>query len=231
MNINHNCKKIEFDQYEFQIFDHIMPYNEGIEIMKSCLDDIIEKRAKQQILIFEHEDVYTAGRMARDESDIVQKNLEIIYTDRGGKLTYHGPGQRVIYPILNLTYFNQDIRQYVAFLQELVIKSLDCFGIKAHIDKAGVGVWTIQDNDLYKIASIGIKIKKWFSYHGIAINIFNDLNKFNAIIPCGIKDYKHTSIQKLGIQIDLQEFDKVFIKTFNDLYILLVNEGLNLREK
>ncbi len=194
-----------------------MPYEKGIDLMNEKLANIIETRKDETILLLEHEDIYTSGRMSQDNSDIIDKNIEVIATDRGGKLTYHGPGQRVIYPILDLNNFQKDIRKYLAFLQTLIINTLYSIGIDAHTDRAGIGVWTIKENDLYKIASIGIKVKKWVAHHGLAINISNDLKKFDAIIPCGIIAYKHTSIKKLGINIDLEEFDQVFIKQFNKL--------------
>jgi lipoyl(octanoyl) transferase len=213
----YNPKIIDYEYCQFEIYKKTIPYNEGIEIMNQKLDSIFKDNKEQKILFFEHDDVYSAGRMAIDSSDILNKNIDIIYTDRGGKLTYHGPGQRIIYPIIDLNHFQKDLRKYICFLQDLIINSLYIIGINAHVDKAGVGVWTIQDNDLYKIASIGLKIKKWISYHGMSINIFNDLNKFDAIIPCGIKDYKHISIKKLGINIEFEEFDQIFIKEFDEL--------------
>jgi lipoyl(octanoyl) transferase len=219
-NYNQKSKTINFDNFIFEIYNSIMPYEQGLEIMNDILYGILHNKQKQKILFLEHEDVYSAGRMVVDSSEILNQNIKIQYTDRGGRLTYHGPGQRIIYPILDLSYFQKDIRNYVIFLQNLVINILYNIGINAHIDRAGIGVWTIQDNDLYKIASIGIKVKKWIAYHGIAINIFNDLTKFDAIIPCGIKDYKHISIKKLGIDISFKEFDQIFIEEFNKLYSL-----------
>ncbi len=203
--------------YSFEVYNGLMDYEKAMNIMNSSVNEVLYNNQRQKILFFEHEDVYTAGRMALDSSDIINKDLNIIYTDRGGKLTYHGPGQRVLYPILDLNKFQRDIKKYVSFLQDLIINTLDVIGIKSHVDKAGVGIWTIQDNDLYKVASIGIKVRKWIAYHGIAVNIFTDLNKFNQIIPCGIKDYKHISIQKLGINIEFEEFDKILINEFNNL--------------
>jgi lipoyl(octanoyl) transferase len=205
------------EEIKFEIFKDIIPYAKAIEIMHHRLDKVISDIQKQTILFLEHKDVYTAGRMACCDSDIIDKSINVIQTDRGGKITYHGPGQRVIYPILNLNYFGKDIKKYVSFLQSLIINCLNIIGIKAHIDKAGVGIWTIYENDLYKIASIGIKVKKWVAYHGLSINISNDLAKFDSIIPCGIKEYKHTSIKKLGIDISLEEFDQIFIKEFKNM--------------
>jgi lipoyl(octanoyl) transferase len=206
-----------FNKYIFEIYKGLMPYEKGIELMNEKLTSIIEIRKEETILLLEHEDIYTAGRMVQDKADIIDKNIQIINTDRGGKITYHGPGQRVVYPIMDLNHFQKDIKKYISFLQNLIINTLYKIGIEAHTDRTGIGVWTIKENDLYKIASIGIRVKKWVAHHGLAINISNDLKKFDAIIPCGIKDYKHTSIKKLGINIELEEFDKIFIKEFNKL--------------
>ena len=203
---------------KWHIVDQIITYQEGVIMMNEFLDNILVCNAKEAILVFEHHDIYTSGVMKLDDTEIVDKNITIIESQRGGRLTYHGPGQRIIYPILDLIYFNKDIKKYISFLQEWIINTLQHFGVIGYSSHLGVGVWTDKDSIPHKIASIGIRVKKWTAYHGIAVNISTNLLNFDKIVPCSMKSNKVTSIKALGQNIVMEDFDIALKKEFDKLY-------------
>ena len=204
----------------WRIIPGITTYSQGIEIMEHHLNALHENLHHETVIFLEHEDIYTAGTNYKAEELKNPSNIEVIYTGRGGKFTYHGPGQRVIYPIINLNLPNRvkDIKKYIQDLEEVVIRSLADFEIKAFTKNNMIGIWVEEQNLHKKIAAIGVRVKKWITYHGIAINISTELEKFNGIIPCGIAEYGVTSMKKLGINIELEEFDKVFQKHFEKVF-------------
>ena len=149
-----------------------------------------------------------------------QKSIPLVYTGRGGKLTYHGEGQRVIYPILDLSSEGRqkDLRLYIRMLEEWIIKSLLHLGVRAFTIDGMVGIW-VQDNGLpAKIASIGVRVKKWVTYHGIAVNISTDLSMFSSITPCGLTDARMISLKKLGVNVTLNEFDSIIKEEFVNIF-------------
>ena len=206
------------NEIEWYIVDKIIEYQEGVEIMHQLLDNLLVCRREEKILLLEHNDIYTSGVMKLDDTEILDKNIPIIESQRGGRLTYHGPGQRIIYPLLDLKHFNKDIKKYVSFLQEWIINTLQNFGMKCYSDNLGVGVWTDKDNIPHKIASIGIMVRQWLAYHGIAVNISTNLLNFDKIVPCGIKSNKATSLKDLGKNIVMEDFDILLKKEFDKLY-------------
>ena len=203
---------------QWHIVDKIIEYQGGIEIMHQFLDNLLVYRREEAVLLFEHNDIYTSGVMKLNNSEILDRNIQIIESQRGGRLTYHGPGQRIIYPVLDLQHFNKDIKKYISFLQEWIINTLQNFDIKCYSDNLGVGVWTDKDNIPHKIASIGIRIKKWLACHGIAVNISTNLHHFDKIVPCGISSNKVTSLKDLGKNIAMKDFDIELKREFNKLY-------------
>ncbi|MCP5369479.1 MAG: lipoyl(octanoyl) transferase LipB [Rickettsiaceae bacterium] len=195
-------------------------YDDAAHIMSEYLEKIITDTTHPNvIMLVEHKDVYTAGLSYRPEELLNPGDIPVIYTHRGGKFTYHGPGQRVIYPIINLRN-TQDIRRYVRDLEQWVINSLTHYGIKAYLLKDLIGIWI--DHPILstpaKIASIGVKVRKWVAYHGIAVNITTNINRFSNIIPCGINNYPVTSMKEAGIDTSFEEFDKILTKEFDKIF-------------
>ena len=183
------------------------------------MEDLVQKIANGQqgdtILMLEHNDVITAGTSARQE-DFLESGIPLIQTGRGGKHTYHGPGQRVVYPLIDLRKepWNMDLKRYLNFLHSWVISSLEEIGIKAHIRNDHIGVWVNDKGFDKKIAAMGIRARKWVSFHGFAINITTDLNQFRKIVPCGISDLGITSISDLGVSIEMKQFDEILKKQY-----------------
>ncbi len=178
---------------------------------------IIEGSAAPLIWLTEHNAVYTAGISAKDEDMLQKTDIPIYKTNRGGKYTYHGHGMKIIYVMLDLKKFfaprAPDIAQFVEFLENWVIDFLQEFGIKGEIKKGRVGIWVTHEGKEKKIAAIGIKVKKWVSYHGIAININPDLTAFDNIVPCGIKEFGVTSLKEMGINTK-QNFNEILKQSF-----------------
>ena len=178
-------------------------YAKSMNFLEKRVNDVILGKKTELLWILEHNTVYTAGTSSNDE-DIIDKNIKIIKTNRGGKHTLHSPGQKIIYFVLNLNKRKRDIR-------ELITK--DEYKIKSFPDKNDIGIWVHDQNKIKKIAAIGIKVKKWIAYHGFSINISNDLTKYKKIIPCGIKGKGITSLKDIGIN-NCKNIDKIIIDNF-----------------
>ena len=205
-------------KYQWKIEEEPQEYNSAIRFMESVVQNIIDNKADNLLWILEHLDVYTKGTSA-EESDLLNKNsnIPILQSNRGGKWTYHGIGQRVVYPIVNLSS-HKNIHQYIEKLEQLVILILNDLNIDGFLKKGLVGVWVLDNNLEKKIASLGIRIRKWVVYHGISINVNPDLKKFNNIIPCGINNYGITSIEQLGVTICYKNFDALLKEKFRLLF-------------
>ena len=162
-------------------------YNDAIEFMEQRLLEVNEKKSKQLIWILEHEDLYTAGT-SFNENEIIDKSVKIVKTNRGGKITYHGPGQLICYFVIDLKEKKKDIRNFISIIEKSIIDTLDFFNIDTFADKDNVGIWYNNNSKIEKVAAIGVRVRKWIAYHGFSININNDLKKYESIIPCGIKD-------------------------------------------
>lgn len=200
----------------------LIEYPRAIKKMELIVDDIVIKKGLQTIWIIEHFPVYTAGISAQDNDLLKITNIPVHKTNRGGKFTYHGPGMKIIYVMLDLKDlfypYPPDIARFVEFLENWMINVLAQFSVIAEIKKGRVGIWVNTKNGEKKIAAIGIKIKKWVSYHGIALNIDPDLTAFSNIIPCGLKDFGVTSFAELGIKnFDEIFFQKTLMTEFNKL--------------
>ena len=200
---------------DWQIIPGLTSYQAALDMMEQHVDAMVKHHVNEKIILLEHEDIYTGGTSAND-ADIINKNIPIIHTGRGGKFTYHGPGQRVIYPMLNLASDNRekDLKKYIANLETWIISTLNEFDIDAFIVDGRVGIWVLDKGKEKKIAAIGVRVRKWITYHGIAVNIYTDLSKYNSIVPCGLKDFGVTSIKELGKNILFQEFDNHLQKCF-----------------
>ena len=174
-------------------------YISSLTYMEERLDGILLGKKKELIWILEHEEIYTGGTSYK-ENEILDKSINFIKTNRGGKITYHGPGQKVFYIVLDLRKRKKDIRKLINTIEKTIIETLNEFNIETFADKNNIGIWYNKGNNIEKIAAIGIKIKNWIAYHGFAINISNNTEKYNKIIPCGISDRKVTNLNKIKKQ-------------------------------
>lgn len=199
----------------------LVNYQEGIKIMEDQLVRVINSIEPNTIFLLEHKEVYTAGT-SHNREELLKPNLfPVIYTGRGGKFTYHGPGQRVIYPIINLDVANKDkdLKLYITRLEKWIILALTELGVKAFTIQGKVGIWVKNRQNIEsKIGAIGIRVRKWVTYHGIAVNINPNLNNYSGIIPCGINDFPITSLEEIGINISMTEFDIILKKKFIEIF-------------
>tara|TARA_B100000131_G_scaffold82424_1_gene79420 strand:+ start:23 stop:643 length:621 start_codon:yes stop_codon:yes gene_type:complete len=187
-------------------------YEDALVFMEKRLSEISKNNINDLIWILEHEEVYTAGT-SYSEKEILDKSIKIIKTNRGGKITYHGPGQLICYFVINLRKEKKDIRKFISLIEKTIIETLEFFNIKTFADKENIGIWHNNNNEIKKVAAIGVRVSKWIAYHGFSININNDLKKYDAIIPCGIKDKGVTNLKKIKDQ-DYSEINQKLIENF-----------------
>ena len=171
----------------------------AIKLLEERLLDINNNKKNDLIWLLEHEEIYTAGTSYKDE-EILNKNIEIIKTNRGGKITYHGPGQLVCYFVIDLKQRQKDIRKFITLIEKTIIESLSEFNIKSFGDPKNIGIWVNDKTDVKKVAAIGVRVSKWIAYHGFSVNIDNDLAKYQNIIPCGISDKGVTRLKDINNQ-------------------------------
>ena len=174
-------------------------YEVAIEFLEERLKDINDNKKSDLIWILEHDEIYTAGTSYKEE-EILNKDIKLIKTNRGGKITYHGPGQLICYFVIDLKKRNKDIRKFITLIEKIIIESLSDFNIKSSGDPKNIGIWVNDQNSIKKIAAIGVRVSKWIAYHGFAININNDLTKYKNIIPCGISDKGVTNLKSINDQ-------------------------------
>tara|TARA_B100000965_G_scaffold315312_1_gene275547 strand:- start:1453 stop:2067 length:615 start_codon:yes stop_codon:yes gene_type:complete len=179
---------------EIKISKKPIEYDKAIKYLEARLDKIKEGKAKELIWILEHNDIYTAGSSYKDD-EILDKKIKLIKTNRGGKITWHGPGQIIFYFLIDLTKRNKDIRNFLTVIESSIIKSLKEYNISTFSDRKNIGIWIKKRNSTKKIAAIGIRVKKWIAYHGFSLNIYNDIEKYKKIIPCGIKNKGVTNLR------------------------------------
>ena len=187
-------------------------YEDAIKFMEKRLLKINEKKGKELIWILEHADIYTAGTSYL-ESEILDKSIKISKTKRGGKITFHGPGQLICYFVLDLKKRKKDIRKLINVIEKTIIDTLNFYNIKTFADRKNIGIWINDKSNIKKIAAIGVRVSKWIAYHGFSINIDNDLKKYNAIIPCGIKNKKVTNLKMISNQ-NYEGLSNKLIKNF-----------------
>ena len=213
------------DDVEWITSRDLVDYCEAEAFMERRVQDIIERKASEAIWLLEHPPTYTAGTSARREDLLSINRFPVYLTKRGGQYTYHGPGQRVIYVMLDLNRRGRDVRAFVKFLENWVITTLLQFNIIGEIREGRVGVWvkrpekpncpngnTAED----KIAAIGIRLRKWVSFHGISINVEPDLDHFSGIVPCGISEHGVTSLVDLGLPVTMDDLDVALKMTFSE---------------
>ena len=174
-------------------------YEDAIDFLEIRLKNIHDNQKNDLIWILEHDEIYTAGTNYK-ENEILNKDIKLIITKRGGKVTYHGPGQLICYFVIDLKKRKKDIRKFITLIEKTIIDSLSEFNIKSYGDPKNIGIWTNNKSNIKKIAAIGIRVSKWIAYHGFAINIDNDLSKYQNIIPCGITDKGVTNLKEINDQ-------------------------------
>ena len=186
-------------------------YFDAINVLESRLKDLHENNDQELIWTLEHNEVFTAGTSYK-ENEIIDKSIKILETNRGGKITYHGPGQLICYFVLDLRK-KKDIRKFITIIEKTIIETLKFYKIETFPDKENIGIWHKYNNEVKKIAAIGIRVSKWIAYHGFAININNDLENYKKIIPCGISDKGVTNLKNI-IDQDYSNLSDKLIKNF-----------------
>ena len=185
-------------------------YLDAIDLLEKRVTKINKNDSNELIWILEHPSIFTAGT-SFNENDILDKSIKIVKTSRGGKITWHGPGQLVCYFVINLNNRKKDIRKFLNIIENSIITSLKKFGISSYSDRKNIGIWTKINNKEKKIGAIGIRVKKWIAYHGFSINITSSMSNYKKIIPCGIKDKDITSLKKINNQ-NYNKFSHEIIK-------------------
>ena len=173
-------------------------YKYAIDLMEQRLKEVEKNKSDQLIWILEHEDIYTAGT-SFNEKEILDKSIKVLKTNRGGKITYHGPGQLICYFVIDLKKRKKDIRKFISLIEKTIIDTLRSYNIDTFADKKNIGIWFNNNSKMEKVAAIGVRVSKWIAYHGFSININSKLEKYNAIIPCGINDKGVTNLNKIKI--------------------------------
>ena len=205
------------NEIEWKISSNPVEYNFAISEMTKRVLEIKKNSACEMIWLLEHNSIFTAGTSAKIE-DLKNNNINFQYANRGGQWTWHGPGQRVVYLMLNLKNRLQDVKAYVYALEELIILTLKDFYINGSRINGQPGVWVKNNNGWDKIAALGIRISSWITLHGVSINVNPNLDEFNNIVPCGITNSGVTSFYKLGKKISLKELDFSLRKNFNEVF-------------
>jgi lipoyl(octanoyl) transferase len=210
-------------EVEWRISAAPVPYPEAVAEMESRAADIAEHQAAELVWLLEHPPLYTSGTSGK-EGDLLDPRFPLFTTGRGGQLTYHGPGQRVAYVMLDLKQRRPDVRAYVAGLEEWIIRTLDAFNVRGERREDRVGVWVRRPDKGAgyedKIAAIGVRLRRWVSFHGIAINVEPNLSHFSAIVPCGVIDprYGVTSLVDLGLPVTMEDVDVALRRAFEDVF-------------
>ena len=192
-------------------------YNKSMEFLERRVEDILLGKKNELLWILEHNTVYTAGTSS-NKDDLINKNIKIIKTNRGGKHTVHSPGQKIIYFVLNLNKRGKDVRKLVSKIETCIIEILKEYKVKSCTDKKNIGIWVKKKNNLMKIAAIGIRVRKWIAYHGFAINVSNDLSKYKNIVPCGVKDKGITSLKEVGVN-NFDKIEEIIAKKFLGIFL------------
>lgn len=217
---------------EWLVAEGLTGYEQAVAFMEERAAAIADGRARELVWLVEHPPLYTAGTSAQDEDLVDPDRFPVHRTGRGGQFTYHGPGQRVAYVMLDLKRRQPDLRRYVAALEAWLIATLDGFNIRGERREDRVGVWVRRpekgESTEDKIAAIGIRVRRWVSFHGISLNVEPDLSHFSGIVPCGVTEHGVTSLVDLGIPVTMPEVDSVMRSAFEEIFgpTLQVEEAL-----
>ena len=187
-------------------------YDKAIRYLEKKVKSLHSQKTEELLWILSHPDTFTAG-ISSENNEILDKKIKVLKTNRGGKITWHGPGQKIFYFVINLSKRKKDIRKFINVIEKIVIDTLKEYKIKSFADKKNIGIWVKKNGKIEKVAAIGVKIKKWIAYHGCSININNDLSRYDKIIPCGIKNRGITNLNKIKNQ-NFKNFEKILVKNF-----------------
>jgi lipoyl(octanoyl) transferase len=202
---------------EVKISNKPVDYLKSIKILEKRVNDVHEGKKGELMWILEHKAIYTAGTSSSKE-DIIDKKIKVIKSNRGGKHTYHGPGQKVIYFVLNLNKRKKNIRDLIDKIEKCIVDILKEYNVKSYPDRKNIGIWINDKNESKKIAAIGIRVRKWIAYHGFSLNVNNDLTKYKKIVPCGIKDKGVTNMTEIGLQ-NLGKINKIIVRKFLNSFL------------
>ncbi len=212
---------------EWRISANPVDYRAAVEEMEGRVAAIRAGKAAELIWLLEHPPLYTAGTSARDHDLLDPQRLPVHRTGRGGQYTYHGPGQRIAYVMLDLRRRGQDVRCHVHRLEEWIIRALARFEVRGERRDGRVGIWVVQPSAKEeKIAAIGVRVRQWVTYHGVALNVDPDLEHYRGIIPCGIVGHGVTSLAGLGVVATMEEVDLALRRTFAEAFAIPVDLSL-----
>ena len=221
---DHGFGKLNLDavlsqRLEWKASDRLVPYPEALAEMEARVDAIAagEAAAREMVWLLEHPPIYTAGTSAND-ADLIDARFPVYRTGRGGQFTYHGPGQRVGYVMLNLKHRKPDVRAYVQDLEQWLIATLALFGVRGERREGRVGIWVIRGAREDKIAALGVRIRHWVTFHGVALNVEPDLTHFSGIVPCGVRGHGVTSLADLGIAVTMADVDVAMKQSFEKIF-------------
>ncbi|NIZ01598.1 lipoyl(octanoyl) transferase LipB [Thalassospira lucentensis] len=204
---------------EWRTTSELVSYPEALAEMQSRAEAIHTGEANELVWFLEHPPLYTAGTSSHAEDLVDPDRFPVYEAGRGGQYTYHGPGQRTVYLMLDLKNRGRDVRAYVHNLEEWVIRTLSLLGVKGERRDGRVGIWVVRDDGREdKIAAIGVRVRRWVTFHGIAINVSPDLSHFGGIVPCGIAEHGVTSLADLGVDISMEELDRLLKQTFTEIF-------------
>jgi lipoyl(octanoyl) transferase len=204
-------------QVEWRTSDSAVPYPEALAEMEARAAAIAEGTAGELVWLLEHPPIYTAGTSAKD-GDLLDARFPVYRTGRGGQFTYHGPGQRVGYAMLDLKRRKPDVRAYVHDLEQWLIETLAEFNVKGERREGRVGIWVQRGPREDKIAALGVRIKRWVTFHGVALNVDPDLSHFSGIVPCGVRAHGVTSLADLGVPASMADVDVALKKNFEKVF-------------
>jgi lipoyl(octanoyl) transferase len=216
LDVRRNLKSLAPVRWE--IANGIIPYENAVARMEREVADIAAGNARELVWLVEHPPLYTAGTSALESDLLSPQRFPVHTTGRGGQYTYHGPGQRVAYVMLDLKRRGQDVRAFVAALEEWLIATLESFNVRGERREDRVGVWVRRVGREDKIAAIGIRVRKWVTYHGISLNVDPDLSHFEGIVPCGVTEHGVTSLVDLGLPVTMSDADIALKANFQKIF-------------
>jgi lipoyl(octanoyl) transferase len=194
----------------------LVNYNKAIDFLEKRLIEVTQNKSNELIWILEHPSTFTAG-ISYDKSEILDKRINLIKTNRGGKVTWHGRGQLICYFVIDLNKRKKDIRKFVTLIEKTIIQTIRKYKINSFSDRKNIGIWVNNKNKIKKIGAIGIKIKKWIAYHGFSLNINNSLHQYKKIIPCGIKNKEVSNLKLIKNQNYMKIKDEIVLNFIKNL--------------
>jgi lipoyl(octanoyl) transferase len=203
---------------DWHVSDGLVAYEDAVREMEERVARIRAGEAAELVWLLEHPPLYTAGTSARDDDLLDAQRFPVHRTGRGGQYTYHGPGQRVAYVMLDLERRGRDVRKYVHALEDWLIRTLGRFDIAGERREGRVGIWVARPNREDKIAAVGVRVRRWVSYHGISLNVDPDLSHYDGIVPCGVSEHGVTSLAALGKKVSMTDVDAALRESFDEAF-------------